>query len=62
LFLPQRTRLIIVRDFRIGAGCLHVNAAFAMFAGTVTAYDFDPTTPPKKSGKTPFEQGDYGGV
>jgi len=26
---------------------------FATFAGVTAAYDFDPTTSPKKSGKTP---------
>jgi hypothetical protein len=50
--LPQRTWLIFVRYFRIGAGCLHVNAPAAMRPGTVTLYDFDPTTSPKKSDKT----------
>jgi hypothetical protein len=62
LFLPQRTRLIFVRHFRIGAGCLHVNGPFAMSAGTVTTYDFDPTTQSKKSGMTPVNQEECGGA
>jgi hypothetical protein len=60
LVLPQRTRLIFVRHFRIGAGCLHVNPRFATSPGRVTAYDFDPTTPAKNSAKTPSnEKGGY---
>jgi hypothetical protein len=39
----------------------HVDASFATPMGTVTAYDFDPTTSPKKSGKTPFNKTDGGG-
>jgi hypothetical protein len=42
-----------VRNFRIGAGCLHVNAPAATLTAAVTPYDFDPTTQSKKSGMTP---------
>jgi hypothetical protein len=52
LFLPQRTRLIFVRNVRVGRRCLHAAAWFATFAQAVTPYDFDPTTFSKKSGKT----------
>jgi hypothetical protein len=61
-FLPQRTWLFFVRNFRVGAGCLHVNASAAMSSGAVTLYDFDPTTSPKKSGKTPVNNKDIGGI
>jgi hypothetical protein len=56
LFLPQRTRLVFVRNIRIGAECLHVNVRFAMLPGTVIAYDFDPTTLAENSGKTPANE------
>ena len=32
-FLPQRTRLVFVRNLRDGVRCLHVTARFATFAG-----------------------------
>ena len=41
---------------------MHVNARFAMFAEVGAAYDFDPTTSPKKSGKTPVKQENDGGI
>jgi hypothetical protein len=45
----------------MGGQCLHVTARFATFAAEPNAYDFDPTTSPKKSGKTPVKsEEDYG--
>jgi hypothetical protein len=52
LFLPQRTRLVFVRNVRDGRRCLHADAAFAMSALTLLTYDFDPTTGAKNSVKT----------
>jgi hypothetical protein len=42
-----------VRNFRIGAGCLHVNARFATLPADGNPYDFDPRTSAKNSAKTP---------
>jgi hypothetical protein len=39
----------------LGGQCLHVIARFATLAAGPIAYDFDPTTSPKKSGKTPVK-------
>jgi hypothetical protein len=42
--------------FCSGFALLHVNVGSAMFAETLGAYDFDPTTSTKKSGKTAFNK------
>jgi hypothetical protein len=39
----------------MGIQCSHVTARFATLAHRAIDYDFDPTTSPKKSGKTPVK-------
>jgi hypothetical protein len=39
----------------MGGQCLHVTARFATLAHGAIIYDFDPTTSPEKSGKTPIK-------
>jgi hypothetical protein len=39
----------------MGSQCSHVTARFATLADRAIIYDFDPTTSPKKSGKTPIK-------
>jgi hypothetical protein len=47
------TPCFFVRNVCIGGESWHVNGLPATFAGQGAAYDFDPTTLPKISGKTP---------
>jgi hypothetical protein len=62
LFLPHRTRLVFVRNVCIGVESWHVNGLSATFAGEGAAYDFDPTTFSKISGKTPSQPQDSHGI
>jgi hypothetical protein len=39
----------------MGSQCLHVTARSATLAAKPDSYDFDPTTSPKKSDKTPVK-------
>ncbi|MGA9088585.1 MAG: hypothetical protein WB420_05735, partial [Bradyrhizobium sp.] len=55
MVLPQRTRLIFVRNLRVGGQCSHATARFATFAADANPYDFDPRTSSKKSGMTPVK-------
>jgi hypothetical protein len=51
-----------VRNLRGGGQCLHVTERFATLAADANAYDFDPRTPPKKSGMTPVKPKDDRGI
>jgi hypothetical protein len=57
-FSRSARALLLCEIFVLAGRCLHVTARCATFAKERNSYDFDPTTSPKKSGKTPVKQED----